>query len=128
MDGLLKFFVIAGNRNEYDEFCKRAIRNQTYPNRYFVYVNSPDSLRGFSDIEGACTGSWKDRPDVYELINILKTSVTGVTKLQNIFRLEEELGKHMAKRYHNTIKYTYEAPTYIPVSSKTGIPKLTDYE
>lgn len=96
MDGMLKFFVIAGNRQEYDEFCKRAIRNQTYPNRYFVYVNSPDSLRGFSDIEGVCTGTWKDRRDAYELINILKTSVTSVAKLQNIFKLEKEMQKHMA--------------------------------
>jgi hypothetical protein len=64
-------FVVAGNRHEYNAHINKMGYN---PNEY-VYVSDPLQLRGLETIEGFYLGSYKDRPDlnqINELIQIIK--------------------------------------------------------
>lgn len=59
-----KLFVIAGNRAQYDDWCRRAVAACRYPDTYYVYVSGVDTLRGYSDPDGICVGTWQQRPDI----------------------------------------------------------------
>ena len=64
-------FVVAGNRHEYNHHIDKMGYN---PNEY-AYVSDPIQLRGLETIEGFYLGSYKDRPDlnqINELIQIIK--------------------------------------------------------
>ena len=63
-------FVVAGNRLEY---IQHIVKMRYDPNEY-VYVSDPIQLRGWDTIEGFYLGSYKDRPDIEEIQQIILRS------------------------------------------------------
>ena len=60
-------FVVAGNYREYDQHIRKMGYN---PNEY-VFVSDVIQLRGRDTIEGFYLGSYKDRPDIEEIQQII---------------------------------------------------------
>ena len=76
-------FVIAGTRQEYNEFIqKKALElfNQgdtSVSLSQFVYVNDSTSLKGYSEPHGWFVGTWRDRSNIYEIVHELRTRYYG---------------------------------------------------
>lgn len=77
-----KLFVIAGNRQQYDNWCSTVIRAKRYgPETFFIYVNGADTLRGHSDPDGICVGTWQNRPDIQDILQQLFVSCRNREKM-----------------------------------------------
>jgi hypothetical protein len=77
-----KLFVIAGNRQQYDNWCSMVIRAKRYgPETFFIYVSGVDTLRGTSDPDGICVGSWQNRSDIQDILQQLFVSCRSREKL-----------------------------------------------
>ncbi len=71
-----KFYVIAGNRNEFENFCHNKCNDlikegKTVSLSNFVYVISPIQLKGLSSPHGWFIGSWRTRHNIKEIVNTL---------------------------------------------------------
>ncbi len=64
-------FIVAGNYDEYKNYIKEKGTDNLY-----VYVYSPDQLRGLRDIKGFYIGSWRNRRDIEEIKMIIHHSKT----------------------------------------------------
>lgn len=69
-----KYFVIAGTRSEYMAFVHKKVnelfqRGQTSITfSHFVYVDSVDNLKGYSNPTGWFVGSWREKKGINEII------------------------------------------------------------
>lgn len=69
-----KYFVIAGNRSEYMEFVHKKVNElfqcgqTSITFSHFVYVDSADNLRGYSNPTGWFVGSWREKKGINEII------------------------------------------------------------
>ena len=71
-----KYYVIAGNRNEFINFrdikCNDlAKEGKTVSLSNFVYVISPTQLKGISSPHGWFIGTWRDRHDIKDIVQAL---------------------------------------------------------
>lgn len=72
-----KTFVIAGTRDQFNGYKHRRIRERVASGEVdfhysdYVYVNNPLSLRGFADPHGVFIGTWKQLPDIKEIVETL---------------------------------------------------------
>lgn len=78
-----RIFVIAGNHNEFNTFAVNKL-NQWYREAMdkgemfsmsmsnFVYVSSLDSLAGHRNIHGYFYGSFRDRPDIRDIVRHIR--------------------------------------------------------
>ncbi len=71
-----KIFVIAGTAHEANYWIinhlgKRYPSNTSASMSDYVYVSSPDSLRGVRDPHGVFVGNWLGRPDIFEIVEAL---------------------------------------------------------
>jgi len=80
-----KIFVIAGNIQQYNYYIKAKGFDKLY-----VYVSSPDTLRGHQDVHGVFIGTWRERKDIVDILDtlIIRTSSTDVIK-----DMYKEIGK-----------------------------------
>lgn len=82
-----KYFVVAGNRDQYLNFIKRKtaeLWNQGYTSvtlSHFVYA-TPDSLRGCRNPGGWFIGTWYERPDAEEILKQLFAQTTSGFKFK----------------------------------------------
>lgn len=65
------------------------------------YLSNYESLRGFQNPEGIAIGSWKERPDIEQILRILYVQMTNHEKRQKVQNLgdlllqyRESLGKN----------------------------------
>ena len=69
----LKFFVVAGNYQEFQDFViRKRMKGFSYD---FVYVSTPEMLRGMTTIRGFYIGTYRERedwPQMRDLIAIIK--------------------------------------------------------
>jgi len=70
-----KIFIVAGNYQQYKDWVKRNIDRiyQADPSRSismsnFVYVSAPDTFRGHRNVHGYFVGTFRDRPDIKEIV------------------------------------------------------------
>lgn len=70
-----KIFIVAGNYQQYKDWVKRNIDRlyQADPSRSislsnFVYVSAPDAFRGQRKVHGYFVGTFRDRPDINEIV------------------------------------------------------------
>ena len=64
-------FIVAGNRQEFDDFV---IRKRMMGHNYdFKYVYNVDTIRGLSTIRGFYVGSYQERNDWPEIDIVIKT-------------------------------------------------------
>ena len=64
-------FVVAGN---FGEFLSH-MNEMGYDHSEYVYVSDIIQLRGLTEVEGCYIGTWRERPDIdeiRELIDIIK--------------------------------------------------------
>lgn len=65
------FYVVAGNRDQFDDFV---IRKRSMGHDYdFKYVYNVDTLRGLSTIRGFYVGSYQERNDWPEINVAIQT-------------------------------------------------------
>jgi len=73
-----KIFVVAGNRMQAENFIKKkivkwnaslTIDEPTFKFSDFQYVYSPEALAGQKDMQGYFCGTWRERPDIQEIIH-----------------------------------------------------------
>ena len=72
----MKTFVVAGTAHEANywiiqDLGKRYPSNTSASMSDYVYVSSPDSLRGIQDPHGVFVGNWLGRPDIFEIVQAL---------------------------------------------------------
>jgi hypothetical protein len=72
-----KVFVVAGNYQQYKEWVHRNMdryyaNNPSMSLSNFVYVSGPEVYRGFSEVHGVFTGTYKERPDIKEIETMIR--------------------------------------------------------
>ena len=76
-----KIFIIAGTYDQYRSWIKD-MRNidriyQADPSRSislsnFVYVSGPDQFRGHNEVHGYFVGTYRDRPDIRDIVREIR--------------------------------------------------------
>ncbi len=96
----MKVYVVAGNHNEAYEYINRKIEerisNGETVNKIgdYVYLDNVIRLRGVSNPHGVFVGSWKQRPDILEIVFELIMHSTDPTRLREI---HDELYKNLTE-------------------------------
>jgi hypothetical protein len=80
-----KTYVIAGTKHEADywiiqDLGKKYPTNTSLSMSDYIIVTSPDQLRGMRDPKGIFVGTWKQRTDIFELLNMLLVQMTDPIK------------------------------------------------
>jgi hypothetical protein len=80
-----KVLVIAGNANEakywvINDLGKKYPSNTSLSMSDYIIVTNPDQLRGMRDPAGIFVGTWKQRPDIFELLNMLLVNMIEPSK------------------------------------------------
>lgn len=78
-----KYFVIAGTRSEYMAFVHKKVNElfqcgqTSITFSHFVYVDSADNLRGYSNPKGWFVGSWREKKGINEIMVQLSLAKRG---------------------------------------------------
>ena len=82
----MKKLVIAGNKFEAVTWIHAdlgkiyATKPSTKSMSDYIIVSNPDQLRGMKDPTGIFVGTWKQRPDIFELLNMLLVNMIDPIK------------------------------------------------
>jgi hypothetical protein len=82
----MKTLVIAGNANEAKYWIINdlgkiyATKPSTKSMSDCIIVSNPDQLRGMRDPKGIFVGTWKQREDIFEILNMLLVNMIDPTK------------------------------------------------
>jgi len=74
----MKTFVIAGNNHQAKHWIDENIKKRYKAGETsltlsdYVYVSSPEKLKGISDPHGVFVGTWYERADMLEVIQTLR--------------------------------------------------------
>jgi hypothetical protein len=95
----MKTLVIAGNTFEshywiVQDLGKKYPSNNSLSMSDYLIVHHPDQLRGMRDPKGIFVGTWKERPDIFELLNMLLVNMIEPSK-HNI--IQDLLVQHIIK-------------------------------
>jgi len=77
----MKTLVIAGTHHEANYWIIQDL-GKKYPSMTslsmsdYSIVHSPDQLRGMRDPNGIFIGTWRNRKDIFEILNMLLVNVT----------------------------------------------------
>jgi hypothetical protein len=78
----MKLFVVAGNYQEFQDFViRKRMKGFSYD---FVYVSSPEMLRGMTTIRGFYIGTYRERedwPQIRDLIAIIKVKENALEEV-----------------------------------------------
>ena len=91
-------FVVAGNVNEFNDWCSKSRKEDRYTGSNFIYVVNSDTLRGQENPDGICIGTWKDREDIYDIIQFLHIAARDIKKQKGISNLSSEVDAYRKKR------------------------------
>ena len=93
-----KYFVVCGNVNEFNQFIRdKSLEllgqgDTSISLSHFVYLDSAEKLRGVSNPTGWFYGTWKNNPNIEDIMIALASSLTG-TRLRIIQNLWKEYRK-----------------------------------
>ena len=95
----MKTLVIAGNAHEakywiINDLGKKYPTNNSLSMLDYIIVSNPDQLRGMRDPTGIFIGTWKQRPDIFELLNRLLVNMIEPSKHKII---QDLLVEHIMK-------------------------------
>lgn len=87
----MQTLVIAGNAHEakywmINDLGKRYPSNTSLSMSDYIIVHNPDQLRGMRDPTGIFIGTWKQRKDIFELLNHLLVIMTHNTDKHKIIQ------------------------------------------
>jgi hypothetical protein len=85
-----KYYVVCGTRAEFDRFIRKKMADLYTPTNNltlssFVYVDGADRIRGVSNPTGWFYGTWKNHPNIKEIMIQLAGAITD-SKRQQIIR------------------------------------------
>lgn len=85
----MKTLVIAGTALEALRWINTDLQQRWPSNNAlsmtdYTIVHSPDVLRGIVNPTGRFIGTWRDRPDIFEILNTLLVSTTPSTTKHKI--------------------------------------------
>ena len=88
----MKTLVIAGNANEakywiITDIGKKYPTNTSLQYNDYIIVVHPDQLRGMRDPTGIFVGTWRERTDIFEILNRLLVNMIEPSKhkiIQNL--------------------------------------------
>ena len=84
-----KYYVVCGNRNEFNEFIKRKAfelfgqGNTSISLSQFVHVDSVDKIRGIHEPTGWFYGTWRERSDIKNILKVLMVCSTTKNDMIN---------------------------------------------
>jgi hypothetical protein len=102
-----KIFVVAGSYFQANRWIKQDIEKRINAGQtsltlsHYVYVSSAADLRGYSDPHGVFIGTWKDRPDIQEIVETLLIQSTHVN--HSLAKIRKELNNKLLAVYINGI-------------------------
>ncbi len=79
----MKIYVIAGNHNQAYEYINRKLEERISNGEMvskigdYVYVDSINRIKGISNPHGVFIGTWKDRPDIIDIVETLMIQSTS---------------------------------------------------
>lgn len=81
----MKTLVIAGNAHEanywiINDLGKRYPTNTSLSMSDYVLIRTADDLRGMKDPTGIFVGTWKQREDIFEILNMLLVNMIDPIK------------------------------------------------
>ena len=81
----MKTLVVAGNAAEANywiiqDLGKKYPSNTSLSMSDYIIVHSPDQLRGMRDPKGIFIGTWRNRKDIFEILNMLLVNMTIPSK------------------------------------------------
>jgi len=81
----MKTLVIAGTQHEANywiiqDLGKKYPFNLSLSMSDYIIVHSPDQLRGRRDPKGIFIGTWRNRKDIFEILNMLLVNMTIPSK------------------------------------------------
>lgn len=91
-----KWFVIAGNNNQFLNFVKQKV-TEKWPNdtsvsmSNFIYVDHPDKLRGWSNPHGWFIGTWKEHKHIRDILIYLSVAYHDEKPHQNLIDILHEI-------------------------------------
>jgi hypothetical protein len=98
----MKTLVVAGTHHEANywiiqDLGKKYPFNLSLSMSDYIIVHSPDQLRGKRDPSGIFIGTWRERKDIFEILNMLLVNMTEPSKhkiiqtllVQHITEVEE---------------------------------------
>jgi hypothetical protein len=101
--------VIAGNNDEYNQYTRKKLEESEYSATLNVY--SADALVGISNPTGVFIGTWSNRPDLYEVLEMLvniKTRTNPDWELPEPAKGLLELRNNFVESIQNATKNTLE--------------------
>ena len=81
----MKTLVIAGTYHEANYWIIQDL-GKKYPSMTslsmsdYIIVHNPDQLRGMRDPKGIFVGTWRERKDIFEILNMLLVNMTIPSK------------------------------------------------
>jgi len=85
----MKQFIITGTHYEFDFFVRSKLKAfpELYERKDFFYVSGPDTFFGHEEVTGWFYGSWRERKDILQILDILsiKAKMPYMVSLKNIF-------------------------------------------
>jgi len=76
-------YVISGTVQEFDHFALSKFNTNTI----YRYVRDVNSLQGIQNPDGIFIGSWKQRSDIFQLLQVLLTRMISVKKRNAILAI-----------------------------------------
>lgn len=65
----MKYFIVAGNHSQYIDFCN----GYDLDRREYVYLDHCSKLYGCDDVEVYYTGTYEDRKDLQDIMEVAQT-------------------------------------------------------
>lgn len=72
-----RIFVVSGNHDQFRNFVRHKVaeminegKDVTYG--HFTYVSGVDVFRGYSEVHGYFVGTFRDRPDIEDIVTHIK--------------------------------------------------------
>lgn len=95
----MKTFVISGTWDQFNYYMRDKVID-----KHYVYVSSPDTLRGHQDIHGVFIGSWRERSDIVEILDALITRTTNTDVIKDLYKQVTVIPSPISVTYkqHNT--------------------------
>lgn len=100
-----KIFVIAGNQDQFKNYRNRKIvelsaSGKTITLSNFVYVSGPEVFRGWNEVHGVFVGTFRDRPDIREIVRQIRI----VNKIPDFIQLIPDLYVGAGLKTHKPIQ------------------------
>lgn len=82
-----RIYVVAGTRAEYDEYYHRTFDWNLHGRTTFYWVRDANGIRGIRDPHGVFIGSWRNLPEIKDIVYYMYTQSSGNANLRKV--LEE---------------------------------------